>query len=65
MSYSISAASRKSSEIITCSTGSDPDGWRRWWREQSRIDGIHWETLCWHPIGALTALRRFCEAPSS
>ena len=31
--------------LTLVSTGTNPDGWRAWWREQSRLDGSDWESL--------------------
>jgi hypothetical protein len=41
MVYSISAASRKQSEITALSTGIGPDGWREFWR----IHGTSWRHI--------------------
>jgi len=41
-----------SSSTVT-STGSDPTGWRQWWREQSEIDGTDWLSLHRQLVGAL------------
>jgi hypothetical protein len=46
------------------STGLNPEGWRRWWREQLQIDGTDWVTLCWQHIGALSVVRALCERSS-
>jgi hypothetical protein len=29
----------------TSSTGTNPDGWRRWWAVQSQLDGTDWRGL--------------------
>ncbi len=52
------------SALTAVSTGIDPNGWRAWWREQSRLDGTDWETITWQHISALYALRRICGASS-
>jgi len=46
MTYHSTAAFGKPAKIINpLSTGTDPDGWRRWWAAQSKIDGIDWTSL--------------------
>jgi hypothetical protein len=41
MFYSTSAAGCKSSELIVSSTGTDPAGWREFWR----LQGASWRAL--------------------
>jgi hypothetical protein len=41
MVYSISAADCKSSDILASSTGTNPDGWREFWRTH----GTSWRSL--------------------
>ena len=31
--------------LTLVSTGTNPDGWRAWWREQARLDGSDWGSL--------------------
>jgi hypothetical protein len=31
--------------LTLVSTGTNPGGWRAWWREQSRLDGSDWRSL--------------------
>ena len=38
------------------------DGWRQWWRQQSKIDGTGWESLLRQHIRALRALRGLGES---
>jgi hypothetical protein len=49
-------------DVTVVSTGIDPTGWRAWWREQSVRDGTDWVSLAWQHIGALSAVRAFCES---
>jgi hypothetical protein len=47
------------------SSGTAADGgWRRWWREQARIDGTDLVTLAWQHVGALSVVRPLCGASS-
>src|SRR5262249_29799528 len=46
------------------STGTDPAGWRRWWREQAQIDGTDWSSLHRQLVGAWRALRALAEVSS-
>jgi len=46
MTYHSTADFRKPAEVINpLSTGTDPAGWRRWWAQQSEIDGTTWKSL--------------------
>jgi hypothetical protein len=49
---------------ITSSGTAFDGGWRRWWREQSLIDGTDWSTLYWQHIGALRLVRSLAGASS-
>jgi hypothetical protein len=53
------------SELCLSSTGSNPAGWRRWWREESLIDGTDWTTLLAGADQVLRELRAQHVARSS
>ena len=44
-SYNTSAATRKPPDITLPSTGTGPEGWRAYWREQSIIDRTDWVSI--------------------
>jgi hypothetical protein len=54
--YNISSNACKP-DITTYSTGADPEGWRLFWNQQSRVDGTDWITLIAAAQSALTKLR--------
>ena len=44
------------------STGTDPAGWRCWWREQAQVDGTDWPSLHRQLVSAWRALRSLAES---
>jgi hypothetical protein len=58
MTYLSNSSALFKPELSSSSTGAVADGgWRRWWREQSLIDGTDWRTLLDAASAVLSRLR--------